>query len=296
MIKGIASLLLFIGICLSQVTTIAVFDFENNGLEAHQVRQITSRLESELVKIEGLKVVERNKIDELLKEQKLQMSGFIEEDYLIDVGKMLGAKQVVLGSIGRITDDYYTITAKLVDVETSEMIQSADYDAENGLIQLLKDGLKIIASQLVIENQSTATLKDMNHAKTAIDSKKYIITINKIYLDGDAFKSEPGDFFGMPVRIYLFQDDKKIWEVALGRGKGLIKVGKTKILMFNPFTSYEILITEDIFLSKETVGVNNTGFKAYWIKSKEGEWPFVKNKILFGNNSYIELSQMVYDD
>jgi len=296
MIKGIASLLLFIGICLSQVTTIAVFDFENNGLEAHQVRQITSRLESELVKIEGLKVVERNKIDELLKEQRLQMSGFIEEGYLIDVGKMLGAKQVVLGSIGRITDDYYTITAKLVDVETSEMIQSADYDAENGLIQLLKDGLKIIASQLVIENQSTVTLKDVNHAKTSIDSKKYIITINKIYLDGDAFKSETGDFFGMPVRIYLFQDDKKIWEVALGRGKGLIKVGKTKILIFNPFTSYEILITEDIFLSKETVGVNNTGFKAYWIKSKEGEWPFVKNKILFGNNSYIELSQMVYDD
>ena len=209
MIKGIASLLLFIGICLSQVTTIAVFDFENNGLETHQVRQITSRLESELVKIEGLKVVERNKIDELLKEQRLQMSGFIKEGYLIDVGKMLGAKQVVLGSIGRITDNYYTITAKLVDVETSEMIQSADYDAENGLIQLLKDGLKIIASQLVIENQSTATLKDVNHAKTAIDSKKYIITINKIYLDGDAFKSEPGDFFGMPVRIYLFQDDKK---------------------------------------------------------------------------------------
>ena len=64
MIKRIASLLLFIGICLSQITTIAVFDFENNGLEAHQVRQITSRLESELVKIEGLKVVERNKIDE----------------------------------------------------------------------------------------------------------------------------------------------------------------------------------------------------------------------------------------
>ena len=296
MIKRIASLLLFIGICLSQITTIAVFDFENNGLEAHQVRQITSRLESELVKIEGLKVVERNKIDELLKEQRLQMSGFIEENYLIDVGKMLGAKQVVLGSIGRITDDYYTITAKLVDVETSEMIQSADYDAENGLIQLLKDGLKIIASQLVIENQSTATLKAVNNAKTAIDSEKYLITINKIYLDGDAFKYKPGDFFGMPVRIYLFQDDKNIWEIALGRGKGLIKVGKTKILMFNPSTSYELLITEDIFLNKETVGVNNTGFKAYWIKSKEGEWPFVKNKILFGNNSYIELSQMVYDD
>jgi|TARA_Y100000294_G_C8526623_1_gene325183 TolB-like protein len=296
MIKRITSLLLFVGICFSQATIIAVFDFENNGLETHQVRQITSRLESELVKIEGLKVVERNKIDELLKEQKLQMSGFVEEEYLIDVGKMLGAKQVVLGSIGRITDDYYTITAKLVDVKSSEMIQSADYDAENGLIQLLKDGLKIIASQLVIENPATATFKTMNNLKTTLDSKKYIIAINKIYLDGDAFKSKAGDFFGMPVRIYLFQDGEKIWEVALGRGKGLIKVGKTKIIKFNPLTSYELLITEDVFISKETVGVDSTGFKAYWIKSKDGDWPFVKNKISFGNNSYIELSQMAYDD
>ena len=289
-------LLLFIGLAWGQEITIAVFDFENNGLEPYEVRQLSTRLESELVKVGKYNVVERSKIDEILKEQKLQMSGFVEEEYLIDVGKMLGAKQVVLGSIGRITDDYYTITAKLVDVKSSEMIQSADYDAENGLIQLLKDGLKIIASQLVIENPSTATFKTMNNFKTTLDSKKYIIAINKIYLDGDAFKSKAGDFFGMPVRIYLFQDGEKIWEVALGRGKGLIKVGKTKIIKFNPLTSYELLITEDVFISKETVGVDSTGFKAYWIKSKDGDWPFVKNKISFGNNSYIELSQMAYDD
>ena len=59
---------------------------------------------------------------------------------------------------------------------------------------------------------------------------------------------------------------------------------------------YELLITEDVFISQETVGVDSTGFKAYWIKSQDGEWPFVKNKISFGNNSYIELSQMAYDD
>ena len=127
-------------------TTIAVFDFENNGLKPHEVRQLSTRLESELVKIGGFKVVERTKIDELMKEQKFQLSGCVEE-CLIDAGNMLGAKQIVIGSVGEM-GGLYTITAKLVDAETGELIQTSDFDADDGLNQLLKLGLKEIAYEL----------------------------------------------------------------------------------------------------------------------------------------------------
>ena len=62
-----------------------VFEFENNGLEPFEVRQLSTRLESELVKLGKYNVVERNKIDEILKEQKLKMSGCVEE-CLIEIG------------------------------------------------------------------------------------------------------------------------------------------------------------------------------------------------------------------
>ena len=65
------TLLLFIGLAWGK-TTIAVFEFENNGLEPFEVRQLSTRLESELVKLGKYNVVERTKIDEILKEQKLQ--------------------------------------------------------------------------------------------------------------------------------------------------------------------------------------------------------------------------------
>ena len=39
------------------------FDFENNGLENNEVRQLLTRLESELVKLGDFKVVERNEIE-----------------------------------------------------------------------------------------------------------------------------------------------------------------------------------------------------------------------------------------
>ena len=166
------SLLLFIGLTLSQNTIIAVFDFENNGLEDYQVRQITRRIESQLIKHKGIDVVERNKIDDILKEQKLQMSGIVDEEkYLVELGKMLGANQVVMGSIGKITDDYFTITAKLTDIETGKMINSVDYDSENGIIDIFKGisglpipikyclntlaELKIITPRITIQNDFT---------------------------------------------------------------------------------------------------------------------------------------------
>ena len=73
------SLLIFIGIAVAQNTVVAVFDFENNGLNDAQVRQVRSRLESELEKAGGLAIVERKQINEVLKEQKLQISGLVDD-------------------------------------------------------------------------------------------------------------------------------------------------------------------------------------------------------------------------
>ena len=122
------TLLLFIGLAYGQDITVAVYDFENNGLDDSQVRQITSRLESELEKV-GVKFVERKQIDDLMKEQKLQMTGIVDDDDLVEMGTMLGATHVLLGSVGKMTDTYYTITAKLVATGSGELKKSANYDA-----------------------------------------------------------------------------------------------------------------------------------------------------------------------
>ena len=139
-------MLFLCSVALCSKTTIAIFDFQNNGLEPHEVRQLSKRLESELVKLRNFDVVERARIDEILKEQKLQTSG-CTETCLLDVGKILGATQIVYGSIGKI-GDLYTISAKLVDAETGKLIRSSDYDADYGLTQLLKHGLMIVANRL----------------------------------------------------------------------------------------------------------------------------------------------------
>ncbi len=173
--------LIFINLIWGQNITIAVFDFENNGLETNEVRQLSTRLESELVKLGDFKVVERTKIDEVLKEQKLQISGSVEES-LIDVGAILGANQIILGSIGKI-GGLYTLSAKLVDVESGELLMASDFDAENGLRELLQIGLKKVAYELTGVSIENANYKE--HEEIILNAESEA----EKYHDDQLFKS-----------------------------------------------------------------------------------------------------------
>ena len=141
-----------------QDITIAVFDFENNGLENNEVRQLITRLESELVKLGDFKVVERNEIDNVLKEQKLQISGITEKTIIV-VGNILSANQIILGSVGKI-GGLYTLSAKLVDVKSGQLLITSDFDSENGLRELLQKGLKEVAYEL-----AGVSLENTNYKK-----------------------------------------------------------------------------------------------------------------------------------
>ena len=100
--------------------TISVFDFSNNGLSNNEVSTLTDRLRTELVNVSEFKVVERSKIDDILKEQKFQLSGCVDE-CLLEIGKMLGANEIVIGSFGRV-GNIFTISARIVDAESGEVM------------------------------------------------------------------------------------------------------------------------------------------------------------------------------
>ena len=139
-------ILLLLGALQAQNTTIAVFDLENNGLKESEVRILSDRLQSELVKVGGYTVVERKKIEKVFEEQKFQMSGCVEE-CLIEVGKLLGATEIVIGSVGKFGSTF-TISARLVNATSGEMIRSSDFDSEGNLNNLLKLGMFRVASEL----------------------------------------------------------------------------------------------------------------------------------------------------
>jgi curli biogenesis system outer membrane secretion channel CsgG len=72
--------------------------------------------------------VDRENIEELIDEQKFQVSGLTDESTAVEIGKLSGADIVVIGSISYVGKKYY-MNIKLISVETGEIIGSSIAEA-----------------------------------------------------------------------------------------------------------------------------------------------------------------------
>jgi len=66
-------------------------------------------------------VVERSNIDAVLTEQNFQMSGYVDDDAFVSIGKFIGATVVVTGEISG-TGSQKRLVIKAIDVLTSEIL------------------------------------------------------------------------------------------------------------------------------------------------------------------------------
>ena len=71
----------------------------------------------------------------------------ILKEALIEMGKILGAQQIIVGSAGKF-NNIYTLSARLIDAQSGLNIKSADFDIQGDINALLKQGVKAIAIQL----------------------------------------------------------------------------------------------------------------------------------------------------
>lgn len=96
------------------------------------------------------RLVERIEIDQLLREQKFQLTGAVDSKTAVNVGKITGAEYILIGSVDKIGNQYQ-VNARLVKVESSQVIASefievpaSEFDEEaKSYINLVPDRQKI---------------------------------------------------------------------------------------------------------------------------------------------------------
>jgi len=177
------SLLLFIGLAWGQSTTIAVLEFEGKGVSQSVTSTLTDRLRDELFKTGVYIVLERGKMDEVLKEQGFQQSGCISSECAVQVGNVLGVQQMVGGSIGKV-GNIHTVSARIIDVESGTVIKSANYDHIGDIGHLLIKGMKEVVNQLVT-GRSVQKAKPTQVYETPIVS---VPNIDMVFVKGGTFK------------------------------------------------------------------------------------------------------------
>lgn len=111
----------------ADLPTVAVLDFTGfmlgqGGNSAPLGKAVSAMLITELSEREGLRVIERYRLQDLLTEQRLSLSGRVDEETAIDVGRMVGAQYTVHGQVSSI-GDMTRLDMRAVNVETSEILE-----------------------------------------------------------------------------------------------------------------------------------------------------------------------------
>lgn len=100
---------------------LAVMDFKAAGGVSSGLAQAASEvLRANVVKTKLFTVVERNNIDKILKEQAFQKSGCTDTSCAVQIGQLLAASKVLMGTVTRLTGRYQ-VALQIIDVEKSQV-------------------------------------------------------------------------------------------------------------------------------------------------------------------------------
>ncbi|MCD4693727.1 MAG: hypothetical protein K8R79_12490, partial [Calditrichales bacterium] len=114
---------------------------------------------------------------EILGEQGFQLTGCTSNECVVEAGKVLGVSQIIAGNIGKI-GSLYTISIRLIDVQTGKILKMANVDCECRIEKVLTTSVRNVVERLLGK-------KVGNH----FDNEPQIFPDTVTDIDGNVYKT-----------------------------------------------------------------------------------------------------------
>jgi hypothetical protein len=148
-----------------ELPAIAVMELSAPGLSSSDATGLSNRLVFELMQTGRFTVLERSKMDDILKEQGFQKTGCTNTDCAVEMGQLLNVKYMVLGNVD-IVGRIYSVNLRLVSVSTAQIENNKTADCSQCTIEdVMLRTIGIAARKIA----GTATAAD-TAAPTAVPS------------------------------------------------------------------------------------------------------------------------------
>ena len=144
----------------SDPKTVAVLYFENNSIVDKDKldplkKGLADMMITEMSKIKGIKVVERQRIQSIIEELNLNETDMVDKSTTQKMGKLLGAKVMLFGGFSNLFNDKLRIDVRLVRTETGETLKAEEETGElDEFLTMLQSLVKKIASDLEVKLSS----------------------------------------------------------------------------------------------------------------------------------------------
>ena len=156
---------------------VAILKIQNRTKEKNMdtnLGVIRDLLLTELYRYQRVRLIERDRIDAVLKEQALGQSGIINTKKAMNIGQMLGADGVLIGHVSHIKDNMQelkfskganrflsiiiTLSARIIHVRTGEILSTALIRQKSSAIEIVVGSTKtgkidrgVIISKIIYE-------------------------------------------------------------------------------------------------------------------------------------------------
>ncbi len=171
---------------------IAVLDFQlhGKGYNSDDMGKIVAEwLITSLVKEGRFDVVERRLLKKLLEEQSLAHSGVVDENTASKLGKLLGVKAIISGTVMKL-QDILEVNTRIIDVETASVIAAENIRSTNAT--QLKVLIEQMAEKIVKDFPLEGYVVKRSGNKIAIDLGKRAGIKREmhfiVYKEGDIIK------------------------------------------------------------------------------------------------------------
>lgn len=119
---------------------VAVLNFQSIMAPPEMGFAVAEILRTELVRFGEYTVIERGRLDQILKEQAFQHTGAVNTDTAVNIGNIVGANYVITGSVIK-TGNIYIINSRLINAE-SGVVKDGDIirtDNEESISYMIRE-------------------------------------------------------------------------------------------------------------------------------------------------------------
>ncbi|MBA7651415.1 hypothetical protein ES703_59234 [subsurface metagenome] len=118
----------------AEAISLGITQVEPIGVEKKTARLVEELLQTEFSRLPLFRLVERGKLDSILNEQQLQLSGITSAESAVQAGNILNVQKVIFGPIGYYESDYikYLLSLRLVDVEKASVEAAESIQIRSG--------------------------------------------------------------------------------------------------------------------------------------------------------------------
>jgi TolB-like protein len=165
-------LILFVSVGHAVTKTVAISYFDNNSKDPEYAplsKGIADMMITELSDADAIRVVEREKLEKLLKEIELNKSEYIDPETAQKLGKGLGAEAILTGAF-LVKGDRMRIDARLIEVQTAEVLLTEKVSGKKDAFFELHERL----SRKLLEALNSASEPDLSEKNEGVSFRSVV--------------------------------------------------------------------------------------------------------------------------